>query len=76
MACTLTRPNAAPAPSTLGAALERRRLEHRIVRLERVLASLHDRAVYRATQGQVPEPLRQAIAGFDAEVQALRRQLS
>ncbi|HEU4656603.1 MAG TPA: hypothetical protein VFR97_03720 [Capillimicrobium sp.] len=61
------------APASLGAALARRRIDHRIARIERVLAALRDRALYRESRGEVPRPLRQAIAGFSAELGELRR---
>jgi hypothetical protein len=65
-----------PARSaTLATDLECRRLEHRAKRLERVMVALHDRAVARATGGEVPPPLRQAIAGFGVELGAVRRRL-
>jgi hypothetical protein len=57
--------------------LERQRLEHREQRIERVLAALHDRAVYRgATSGEPPRPLRHAIADFARELQRTRHRLT
>jgi hypothetical protein len=57
--------------------LERRRLQHREQRIERVLAALHDRAVYRSpASGEPPRPLRHAIADFARELQRTRHRLT
>jgi hypothetical protein len=62
---------------TIGSDLERRRLEHREQRIERVLAALHDRAVYRgAVSGEPPRPLRHAIADFATELRTIRDRLA
>jgi len=57
--------------------LQRDRLEHQVRRMERVTEALRDRAVYRqARTGTTPQPLRQAIFGFERELGAARRQLA
>ena len=57
----------------LGAALERQRLEHRARRLERVLAALEDRYVYRDS---LPPAMREAIHDFRSELDAVERRLA
>ncbi len=55
---------------------ERARLEHRAGRIERVIAELEDRAVYRrAVSGEAPAPLQRAIADFRIELGGIRRRL-
>jgi hypothetical protein len=67
---------ALPNPKSLGAALERQRLEHRRRRLERVLAALDDRRMFREeADGTVPPPLREAIHGFRQELDTVERRL-
>ncbi len=67
----------ANAGTTIGAELERRRLAHRATRLMRVLEALRDRAVYRSSgDGQTPPPLRDAIADFTAQLNAIERRLA
>ncbi len=62
--------------TTIALDLERDRLQHRLERLEAVLAALRDRAVYRhAVTGSTPLPLRQAIHGFELEIAGFRRRL-
>jgi hypothetical protein len=62
---------------TLASRLERDRLLHRAHRIERVLAALQDRAVYRhAVVGTTPAPLQSAIADVRIELGRLRRRLS
>lgn len=63
--------------ATLATDLERRRLAHRATRIERVIAALRQRALYRdAIEGRAPRPLRQALADFEAELGAIRRRLA
>ena len=67
---------ALPNPKSLGAALERQRLEHRRRRLERVLLALEDRRTFREeSDGSVPPALREAIGGFRQELDAVERRL-
>lgn len=67
---------ALPNPKSLGAALERQRLEHRARRLERVLAALDDRRLYRErADGATPPALREAIHDFRTELEAVERRL-
>jgi hypothetical protein len=68
--------SATPIPHTLGALLERTRLEHRAARLESVLSALHARARdYAEAEGTLPASLRLAMADFDGELRAVRRRL-
>jgi hypothetical protein len=61
---------------TIGAYLERARLERRAAKMESVLSTLRLRArEYAAAAGSVPRPLRLAIDDFDAELSALRGRL-
>lgn len=65
------------AAATIAAELERDRLEHRVRRMELVIAALRDRVLHRrAVTGAIPLPLRQAIAGFELELNALRHRLA
>jgi hypothetical protein len=71
-----------PIPHTLGALLERTRLEHRAARLESVLSALRARARDYAeavgtpeAEGTLPASLRRAMADFDGELRAVRRRL-
>ena len=67
---------ALPNPKSLGAALERQRLEHRQRRLKRVLSALEDRRTFRQeADGSVPPALREAIGGFRQELDAVERRL-
>ena len=67
---------AALRPASLGADLRRRRLEHRAARLRRVLAALDERALWRRDlDGDVPAPLKEAIAGFQRELAEVEREL-
>jgi len=63
------------APGSIGHALERRRLEHRVQRIEFVIAALRRLSSARATDGPSPAPLRQAIAGFSQELTSVRDRL-
>lgn len=66
-----------PNPKSLGAALERQRLEHRQRRLKRVLAALEDRRTFREeADGSVPRALREAIGDFRQELEAVERRLA
>ncbi|HEU4976155.1 MAG TPA: hypothetical protein VFT50_13755 [Baekduia sp.] len=60
---------------TIGAALERRRLEHRARRVQRVLAALEDRVAARRGTGPVPGGLREAIRDFERELGRVRERL-
>lgn len=60
---------------TLGEQLDVIRLEHRISRLERVLAALRVRAHDYSVLG-IPAGLRSAIHGFDGELAAARERLA
>jgi hypothetical protein len=63
-------------PTTIADSLEVERLRHRAHQLERVLAALRDRAVYRhAVTGSTPAPLERAIADFAIELGKIRRRL-
>jgi hypothetical protein len=61
--------------STIGAALERRRLEHRARRVQRVLAALDERVAERRGSGPVPGALREAIRDFERELRSVHRRL-
>jgi hypothetical protein len=67
----------APAPTrTVGAELERVRLERRAVRLQQVLAILASDARGRVDEsGAVPVPLARSIADFRGELATVRAQL-
>jgi hypothetical protein len=70
-----------PAPvsqgqHTLGAMLERERLEHRVRRLAIATAALRQRAsAHRRDLGEPPRHIRQAIADFEAQLAALNDRL-
>jgi hypothetical protein len=64
------------SPGTIGADLERRRLEHRAQRIEFALAALRRLADARTVHGPVPPPLRQAMAGFSQELAQVQRRLA
>jgi hypothetical protein len=73
---TIASLTALPNPKSIGAALERQRLEHRARRLERVLAALDDRRLYREqAESGTPPALREAIHGFRTELDAVERRL-
>jgi hypothetical protein len=55
--------------------LERARLHDRSRRIELALAALRERAASDARTGDVPPPLRQAIAGFGSDLVSVRRRL-
>jgi hypothetical protein len=62
---------------TLGSRLERDRLLHRAQRIERVIAALRERSVYRhELTGTTPPPLGSAMADFNGELVRLKRRLS
>lgn len=63
------------AAETFGETLERRRLEFRERRLERVVGALRHREVTRHHHGPAPAPLREAIARFSGEMIAVRQRL-
>jgi hypothetical protein len=57
---------------TLGAELERDRLEHRVGRLAVAVAALRQRAnEHRRELGAVPSHVRHAIADFEAQAAAM-----
>jgi hypothetical protein len=61
---------------TLGAKLERERLQHKERRLESVVRELHQRAEARRRQaGFVPAPLGHALRDFELELRSLRERL-
>ena len=61
---------------TLAAELERRRIEQRAAHMDAVVRELRLRArFHRERYGQVPPPLRHAIAGFVLERRALDQRL-
>jgi hypothetical protein len=74
-------PSAEPAARstsarTLGAELERNRLEHRMRRVTMVVAALRHRAgEHQRDLGVPPRPLRQAIADFEAQTAAINARL-
>jgi len=63
------------ASGTLGARLERHRLEHRARRLRLAIAALRERRAASASAGRVPRPLQQAIRDFTAELSSIETQL-
>jgi hypothetical protein len=67
--------SAATPSSPVQATLERDRLAHREWRLRRVISELRARADGGRTTGQVPVPLRRAIADFEAELRHVQRRL-
>jgi hypothetical protein len=61
---------------TLGAELERDRLEHRVNRIAVAITVLRDRArEHRRELGGAPVHIRQAIADFEAQLAALNARL-
>ena len=61
---------------TIALSPERDRLEQRVRRVELVIASLRDRAVYRGSgMGVTPVPLRLAIADFESQLTQMRGRL-
>jgi len=68
--------DAAPA-RTVGATLEADRLRHRALRMELVVARLHERVEDRRRRREpVPAPLGHAIQDFESELRAVRRRLA
>jgi hypothetical protein len=66
----------AAEPRTLGAELERDRLEHRVGRATVAIAVLHRIAgEHRRDLGATPRHLRQAIADFEAQVEGMNARL-
>jgi hypothetical protein len=61
-------------PVTLGARLERDRLQDRAARLDRVVTVLRARA-YEYGDGAAPTPLKHSLADFQRELAAVRQQL-
>lgn len=62
-------------PGTLGARLERDRLEERAARLDRVVGALRARA--RAyDDASVPAPLNRSLSDFQGELAAVQAQLA
>jgi hypothetical protein len=62
--------------ATLGEMLERRRLEIRIHRVQRVIGALQDRHRARGRHGAAPSALGQTIEDFAYELAELRRRLN
>lgn len=63
--------------ATIASELERERLRHRALQIERVMSALRDRAVYRhAVTGTTPPPLTRAISDFGIELESIRRRLA
>jgi hypothetical protein len=63
-------------PSTIGARLERDRLEHRAARLQGVVAVLRERAAdARRAGGRPARGLSLALGDFDRELRAVRSHL-
>jgi hypothetical protein len=62
-------------PPTLGAQLERTRLEHRARRIERVLVVLRHQRQDARDRGRVPAGLDHAIVGFGEELGDVRGRL-
>lgn len=61
---------------TLGAALERDRLEHRMVRTATAVDALRQRAGdHRGELGGAPQYLRRALADFEAQLASLTTRL-
>jgi len=61
---------------TLGADLERDRLERRVRRMTFALAALRQRATeYRRELGGPPRALRHAIADFEEQIEAMNARL-
>lgn len=64
-----------PTP-TLGAELERDRLEHRVNRIAVAISVLRERArEHRRELGGAPVHIRQAIADFEAQLAAMNARL-
>jgi hypothetical protein len=63
-----TIPAADASRSTIGATLERHRLEHRVRRIELVLHALKRKADAHAAHGEVPAALHRAISAFSQEL--------
>jgi hypothetical protein len=68
------RPRPAPL-SSIGAELERQRLEHRARRVDRAIAVMRDLATSRARDDRAPAALWQAIEAFSEELAAIDRRL-
>ena len=65
------------SPITLAADLERQRLRQRAARMDAVVRELRTRArFHQERHGDVPPPLRHAIAGFVLEARTLERRLA
>jgi uncharacterized coiled-coil protein SlyX len=66
-----------PAPThTLGAELERERLEHRVGRVTIAIAALRQRASeHQRELEELPTHIRQAIADFEAQLAAMYARL-
>lgn len=62
--------------STLGYALERQRLEHRIRRVQEVLGALEDRVTLRGREHGPPPGLTAAVRDFSTELSSLNRRLA
>lgn len=66
----------ASSPHTLGAALERDRLEHRVSRVAGVIAGLRQHETeHRRQLTEPPRHIRRAIADFEAQIAAMNARL-
>jgi len=72
MSCTTTLVR----PGSIGADLERRRLQHRARRIELALAALQRLSGGRARDGRIPPSLGLAISDFAAELAQTQRRLA
>jgi hypothetical protein len=64
------------APPSLGSALERRRLEHRVRRAKLVLAALEDRTMLHSREDGIPPALTEAVREFSSDLGRLSRRLT
>lgn len=60
---------------TLGAALERDRLEHRVRRMTVAVGSLRQHASEHRRELSTPRHVRQSIADFEAQIEAMTARL-
>jgi hypothetical protein len=76
MAARRTQTSPPASPRTLGAELERDRLNRRVSRTTVAIAALRQHASeHRRELGALPRPLRQAIADFEAQIEAMNARL-
>ncbi|EHN12528.1 hypothetical protein PAI11_05510 [Patulibacter medicamentivorans] len=72
---TQSVPDAAYAPRTIGADLERVRLEHRARRIDHVLTALRERQYRDAVAGRRQSGVPRLMEDFTAELQQVRGRL-